>query len=264
MTNRRGLKSIAALMLVATTMGAQISSAPLPAYAAELEEIIERGHLIVAVKDNWQPLGFRDDDGNLVGLEVEIAHRLAAELLGDPTAVELIPVQNSERLSVLLDGDVDLVIAGMTATDGRSRLVSFSTPYYLDGTALITRSPDIQDVSDVSGAVAVLQGSSAISTVRSRLPDVAMIGVSSYQEALERLETGEAIAFAGDASVLSGWVQEYPTYHVLPTVLSVDALAIAMPKGNQYYSLYQQVNEAIASWYEDGWLSEQLDYWGLP
>jgi polar amino acid transport system substrate-binding protein len=265
MANRYGLSWAVALMIVATTIGAQIGSAPLPVHAAELHEIIERGYLVVAVKDNWRPLGFRDQTGELTGLEIEIARRLAADVLGDPNAVELRPVANADRLSQLLNGEVDLVVAGVTATNGRSRLVSFSTPYYLDGTALITRSPSVQQLSDLSTqTVAVLQGSSAIARVRASLPQVHMWGVESYQEALAALESGDAIAFAGDASVLAGWVQEYPDYRILPTVLSAEALAIAMPRGNQYDPLRRQVNAAIETWYRQGWLAERLDYWGLP
>ncbi|MEM6592000.1 MAG: transporter substrate-binding domain-containing protein, partial [Cyanobacteria bacterium P01_C01_bin.73] len=49
-----------------------------PAAAAELEQIEQRGYLIVAVKDNWRPLGFRDEAGELAGLEIDIAKALAA------------------------------------------------------------------------------------------------------------------------------------------------------------------------------------------
>jgi polar amino acid transport system substrate-binding protein len=262
--SRRRCHWAVAFILVAMILGAQ-GSAPLLVRSAELNEIVQRGHLIVAVKDNWQPLGFRQDDGELTGLEIDIAHRLAAQLLGDAAAVKFVPVANTERLPALLNGEVDLVIAGTTVTEGRSRLVSFSTPYYLDGTAFVTASDEIQKIADLAHhPVAILNGSSAIARVQSHLPQGRFIGVNSYTEALALLEAGEAIAFAGEASVLAGWVQNYPHYRLLPTVLSADALAIAMPKGNQYDPLRRQVNAAIESWYQDGWLGERIDYWGLP
>ncbi|MGL5192033.1 MAG: transporter substrate-binding domain-containing protein, partial [Chroococcales cyanobacterium] len=52
--------------------------------AAELAEIQQRGQLIVAVKDNVRPMGFRAGNGNLQGFEIDIARRLAQELLGSP------------------------------------------------------------------------------------------------------------------------------------------------------------------------------------
>jgi polar amino acid transport system substrate-binding protein len=83
-------------------------------HAAELKEIQERGYLMVAVKDNVRPLGFTDASGKLQGLEIDLARRLAAEILGKPDAVRLQPVANRDRVSVVLEGKVDLTIARVT------------------------------------------------------------------------------------------------------------------------------------------------------
>ena len=235
------------------------------AVAAELQEIVERGYLIVAVKDNVRPLAFRDGEGKLQGLEIDIAQRLAAELLDKPDAVKLQPVANRDRLTVVLDGTVDLAIARVTENASRDRLVNFSIPYYLDGTALVTQDASLQKLNDLQQRkVAVLKGSDTISTVRYLLPQVQLIGVDSYEQARSLLESGDADAFAADASILSGWVQEYPQYRLLPVRLSGEPLAVVMPKGLQYTQLRQRVNDAIARWKREGWLQERVKYWGLP
>jgi polar amino acid transport system substrate-binding protein len=235
-----------------------------PTQATELTEIEQRGRLIVAVKDNLRPLGFTTADGQLAGLEIDLAHQLAKDFFGDPDAIVLQPVGNEQRLPVLLDGSVDLVIARVAVTGSRARLVDFSMPYYLDGTAIVTKVA-IRQLSDVLGErVAVLNGSDTIDIVRSLLPTVTLVGVDSYQAALLMLESGQAIAFAADASVLSGWVQDDPQYHLLPALLSTEALCVVMPKGNQYADLRQRVNEAIDRWQANGWLQERISEWGLP
>lgn len=233
--------------------------------AAELADIKRRGHLIVAVKDNLRPLGFIDSEGNLVGLEIDIARRLAEELLGDREAVVFQPLSNPDRLKVVLDDRVDLAIARVTATSSRRRIVDFSPYYYLDGTSLVTKNPLVQNTADLTRAkIAVLEGSATIAVIRHNLPDARLIGVKSYEEALQALEIGKADAFAGDRSLLAGWVQEYPEYKLLPQRLSGEPLSIVMPKGLQYEPLRQQVERAIARWRESGWLQERIEYWGLP
>ncbi|MCG8367488.1 MAG: transporter substrate-binding domain-containing protein [Pseudanabaenales cyanobacterium] len=245
-------------------LGVQFT-APLIAVAAELAEIQERGRLIVAVKDNWRPLGFRNTDGELTGLEIDLARRLAEELLGDPEAIVLKPVSNLERLSIVLEGRADLAIAGVTATGARSRLVSFSIPYYLDSTAILTRDRNIRQLADIGAQpIAVLEGSSAIAHLRHQFPTVNLIGVSSYEAARVALENHQAVAFAGDVTILTGWIQEYSDYHLLPTLLSVEPLAVVVPKGVQYSPLRRRINAAIAHWIEDGWLEERTTHWGLP
>ncbi|NET11152.1 MAG: transporter substrate-binding domain-containing protein [Merismopedia sp. SIO2A8] len=238
---------------------------PTESQAAELDEILERGYLVVGVKDNTQPLGFRDQSGALVGFEIDLARQLAVDLFGTPEALRLEPLTNQERLPRLAANDVDMVIARVSVTTPRARLVDFSVPYYLDGTAFVTQRYEVVDISDLQGqTVAVLNGSSTIDVVRSRLSEVRLIGVDSYQAALEQMETGAVAAFAADVSILSGWVQEYPDYRILPTLISADALAVAMPRGLQYLELRQWVNESLEEWTATGWLEDRMRYWGLP
>ncbi|SRR5579883_146469 len=242
-----------------------IASSQLSASAAELSKIQRRGYLSVAVKDNLYPMGFRDASGNLQGYEIDLAKALAAELLGKPDAVKLQPVANRDRLSLVLDNKVDLAIARVTATSSRSRLVSFSVPYYLDGTELVTKDSSVQRLSDLTKRkIVVLKNSSTIAAVRYYLPDAELVAVGSYEEALSLTESNAVTAFAADASVLSGWVQQNKKYKILPTKLSTEPLAVVMPKGLQYEQLHQQVNEAIAHHIADGWLKQRADHWGLP
>jgi len=237
----------------------------LPSQAADLKEIKQRGYLIVAVKDNLRPLGYKNAAGQLKGLEIEVAQGLAQALLGRKEAVVLRPVANPARLSVLLEGQVDLVIARMTATAARSRLVNFSPPYYTDGTAIITLDPAIQTLSGLSAErIGVLKGSSTIASLRFILPTAKLVGVDSYSAARSLLETNKVKAFAADASVLTGWVQELPQYHQLPFLLSAEPLAVVSPKGLQYEELRRRVNEAISLWQSTGWLKARSLYWGLP
>ncbi|MBC1223325.1 transporter substrate-binding domain-containing protein [Nostoc sp. UCD121] len=235
------------------------------ASAAEMPEIQQRGYLTVAVKDNLRPLGFRDANGNLQGLEIDLAQRLALDLVGKADAVKLQPVANRDRLSVVLDKKVDFAIARVTATESRSRIVSFSVPYYLDGTVLVTKDPSVNKLSDLAKQkIAVLNNSSTIAQVRFYLPNAELVGVNSYHEAREKIESHTAVAFAADATVLSGWVQQYPQYRLLPTKLSTEPLSVVMPKGLQYDKLRRNVNQAIARYLEQGWLQQRSQYWGLP
>ncbi|QDL07036.1 ABC transporter substrate-binding protein [Brasilonema octagenarum UFV-E1] len=232
--------------------------------AEEMPEIQRRGYIRIAVKDNLPPLGFRDTNGNLQGLEIDLAKALAADLLGKADAVKLQPVANGDRLSAVLDHKVDLAIARVTATASRSRLVSFSVPYYFDGTVLVTKNTLFKRLSDLEKRkVAVLNNSSTIADVRYYIPNAELVGVDSYQAALALLENNSADAFAADASVLSGWVQQYPQYRLLSAKLSTQPLSVVMPKGLQYDPLRRKVNQAIARYINSGWLKQRATYWGL-
>jgi polar amino acid transport system substrate-binding protein len=233
--------------------------------SAELEEIIERGRLKVAVKGDLRPLAFYNTNNQLDGLEIEIAQKIAEKLLGNKDSIEFIVVRNEDRLKVVLEDKVDLAIAQITFTTSRARLVNFSPFYYLDGTGIISNNPLVESLSDLQqSTIVVLEGSSAIAQIRAELPQARLIGVKSYKEALIALETGKAVALAADNTVLAGWVQEYPQYTQLPLRLGVYPLGVVMPKGLQYQSLYLKIQEIMQDLEESGWLEQRARAWGLP
>ncbi len=233
--------------------------------AGTLKEIKQRKKLIVAVKDNLPLLGFRDRNGNLQGLEIDIARKLATEIFGTPDALELVPVSNQNRLQAVLAGNVDLTIARVTITPTRSRVIDFSRTYYRDGTGLITDRAKIVKNSDLVGKkVAVLNNSSTIGALQYIIPKVRFVGVDSYQQARNLLTTGKVTAIAADRSILAGWLKTEPSYRLLPDKLSTELLGIVLPKGIQADPLHQLVDRSIDRWQANGWLQQRIQYWGLP
>jgi polar amino acid transport system substrate-binding protein len=240
----------------------QLFVAPPLALAADLKTIKERGYLIVAVKDNTRPLGWINDKGELQGLEIDIAKRLAETILGKPDAVKLVPVSNADRLKLVMEDKVDIAIAQITATQARSRLVYFSPPYYLNGTSFVTKK-SLNKPTELK-SVAVLDGSHTIAALEYALPKLQPSRVGSYQEAKEQLDQGTIEAFAANTTVLTGWVQTHPEYRLIPAQFSREPLSVAFPKGLQYADLGEVVNKSLRQWQQEGWLKERAIYWGLP
>ncbi len=225
-----------------------------------LSAVQKRDQLIIGIKDNLPPLGFYDRDRNLVGLEIDIARELAKEL---NTKFELLPLKNRDRLSALVNNQVDLAIAQITVTTNRSRLVDFSLPYYTDSTIVITkRNITAQDLSQ-SSAIAVLKNSTAIAAIQSQFPKATIIGANSYQDGLTALQVGKVKAFVGDRSSLSQWLKEHPEYDRIGQPLAIHSLAIALPRGLQHLELRAQVFQIVEKWRKNGWLQERINYWGL-
>jgi len=247
----------------------------LSVFAASLKEIQQRGYIIVAVKDNLPPLGFKDESGNLQGLEIELAQRLAQDLLGksrdasnSDKLVDLVkfkPVTNLQRLKVVTEGEVDMAIAKVTATASRERIVNFSVPYYFDGGVIATKDNSLQKLKDLqSSKIAVLKNSSTIASLRYYLPKAELVGVESYLEGQRLMENNQVAALAADITSLSNWIKQNPQYRLLPTKISTQPLSVVMPKGLQYDQLRRKVSLLIATYLEKGWLKQRAQYWGLP
>ncbi|WP_295613678.1 transporter substrate-binding domain-containing protein [Chamaesiphon sp. GL140_3_metabinner_50] len=263
MKNRSNLYRFKSLLFTLLSI-ASIDFLSTSVRAGTLKEIQQRKQLIVAVKDNLPPLGFRDRSGNLQGLEIDIARKLAAEIFNNSDALKLVPVANQDRLKVAIDGTVDLTIARVTITSTRSRVVDFSRYYYRDGTGIITNRSNINNNSDLVGQkVAILNNSTTIASVQYIIPKAQLVGVDSYRQAQQLLATGKVVAIAADRSLLIGWSKTTPTYRLLPDKLSTETLGIVIPKGQQYDALRQLVDKSIAQWQANGWLQQRIQYWGL-
>jgi polar amino acid transport system substrate-binding protein len=225
-----------------------------------LDKIQKRGKLIIGVKDNLPPLGFRDRSGNLSGLEIDIARELAKEL---NIQVELVPLKNRDRLSALQNNQIDLAIAQITVTTNRSRLVDFSLPYYTDSTiAIAKRDVTSQELRQPS-AIGVLKNSAAIAVIQSQFPKAAIIGASSYADGLDALQSGKVKAFVGDRSSLSQWLKDHPDFAIIGKPLAAHSLAIALPRGLQHLDLRDRVFDIVEKWRKNGWLQERASYWNL-
>jgi polar amino acid transport system substrate-binding protein len=234
--------------------------------AGGLETIEKRGRLIVGIKNNLPPLGFLDRSGNLKGFEIDISEQLAKELLGNiPNSVELRSLSNSERFAALWSDRVDLLIAQVTLTKNRSRLMEFSLPYYVDSTVLIarkgTKAGDFRQSKDLIG---VLKGSETIAILQGAFPNAALIGAESYKTGLEALKLGKIKGFAGDAIALFAWLKQNPEFEQVGNKLAFHSLAIALPRGEQYQPLRGKVFAIVEGWQQNGWLKDRASFWGLP
>ncbi|WP_404787126.1 transporter substrate-binding domain-containing protein [Altericista sp. CCNU0014] len=257
--------AIAAVAGATLSCGCAMLAAPSIAIAAPLDAILQRGRLVVAVKDNLYPLGYRDRDGTLQGFEIAIAKRLAQDWLGSEQAVVLQPVSNAERLTAVASGTVDLAIANITLTQNRTRAVNFSDPYYRNGTGILTQSPRWNSLQALyRQTVAVLEPSVTLPYLKSALPKARLTGVRSYAAGQQLLEADRVRAMVGDRIVLFGLARQNPRYQFFSTQLTVQPLAIAFPKGMQYEPLRDRLNNTLRQWQREGWLDAQRQTWALP
>ena len=90
--------------------------------------VLEKGKIVVGVKADYKPWGFRNESGEIVGMEVDMAQDVA-DALG--VELELVAVQSSNRMQFLEQGKIDLMIATMSDRDDRRKDCRYSTTQLL-------------------------------------------------------------------------------------------------------------------------------------
>lgn len=121
--------AVAMLALSATADAAQCTN-------DRWNKVMDRGKVVVGVKADYKPWGFRDESGAIVGMEIDMA-QAAADAMG--VEMELVAVQSSNRMQFLEQGKIDLMIATMSDRADRRKIVGIISPnYYTSGTNVMS------------------------------------------------------------------------------------------------------------------------------
>ena len=176
-----------------------------PQMEDNLNTVIKRGELIVGSFDFFPPWGFRDAQNNLVGMDVDIAKELADVL---KVKLTLLPIPNGpDRVSFLITGKIDVAISNFTATLPRSKAITFTDPYVVDGVGVIYRKGlKIADWKDLNGKrVAVTTGSTGEILVKKQAPQAKLLQFDQASTALLAVQQNKADAQIEDYT--------YTVYH---------------------------------------------------
>ena len=130
------LLSVVSTIALALTFGIQAASA---GGNDRLMKVMDRGKIVIGVKADYKPWGFRNASGKLVGMEIDMAQDVA-DALG--VELELVPVQSSNRMQFVQQGKIDMMIATMSDKADRRKIVGIIDPnYYTSGTMASMFSP---------------------------------------------------------------------------------------------------------------------------
>lgn len=228
-----------------------------------LDKIIQRDKIIVGVKYDTKPFGYINEKDQLVGYDIDLAKDITKSILGDENKVEFKQVTPSNRILALNSGQVDMIIATMTATPKRKEVVDFSIPYYVTGQAILTlKNSNIKSISDLNGKrVIIIFGSTAEQNLRLVLPDANIVGFKTYTSGYSALKQGRADAMTSDESILMGLAMNDKSLKLLPTVFAKEPYAVAFKKDAKSSRLENKVNFILENMKANGELNQLKAKW---
>src|SRR3954451_24838569 len=201
--------------LVRATLGALLlftASAPARADDSLLDTVLKRDKIIVATYSTSPPLAYVDDAGKLVGFEIDMAHEIAKDLLGDPNKVELVVVQSDGRFPAALSGKVDFGLCSTTIFPDRAVRIAFTRPYLDTGNSVIARKDagvkTIQELNNPKYTYDILNVPPAIDRAKQVLPNVKQLLLDSPSALFLAVKTGRATAFNIDKPIADYYEHE--------------------------------------------------------
>jgi len=221
---KRILTAIAALALVATTAA--------PAFAGMIDDIRGRNVVRIGVSLGGEPIGFRDDQNNPVGYDVDVANMIAQKL-GVP--VEFTDVSGDARISMLVSGQLDIVVANTSATLERAKSVNFTIPYNRAGLRVIVQADSgITSLEGLAGKkIVVGRGTTGETFIKNAVPTAELVYVDQFApDGVLQLQQKRVDAAIEDSSLLDYLATKNPSLVTIPGLYSNDPIGIAVAKGD--------------------------------
>ena len=209
----------------------------------QLARIQEKGEIVIATEGTWAPWTYTDENGTLVGFDVEIATAIAEKLGVKATFV-----------TVEWDG----ILAGIDS--GRYDIAAFNR------TALVVRgdNEDIKSFEDLKGK----KTTNSIASTYMILAEeygAEVVGVDTLDQTIMQVLTGRADATLNSEVSIADYMQKRPDANIKIVALTEEANLVAIPtrKTDDSASLLEAINQAIAELREEGKLSEiSMKYFG--
>lgn len=234
------------------------------AFSAEstLDQIMKRGTIKVGM-DTFKPWAMKDKKGDLIGFEIDVANRLAAD---SKWKVEFVPTQWSGIIPALLTGKFDVIIGGMTITAERNQKINFSIPYDHSAQYMMANkkiAPNMKSAEDFNKpdiAVAARLGSTAAVTAKRLLPKAQLRLFDNEGQAVQELLNGKVAAMIGAIPLPFEQASKYPdTIYVINQELYKELNGFGLRKGD--FDTMNYFNNWILMATNNGFLEERHNYW---
>ncbi len=260
------MKGIIKAGLVAGAMTAVATTAVQAAQCTNdtWKKVMERGKIVVGVKADYKPWGFRDENGNLVGMEADMAQDVA-DAMG--VELELVPVQSSNRMQFLEQGKIDLMIATMSDRKDRREIVGIVQPnYYTSGTNVMSpKALGLKKWEDLRGKpVCGKQGAFYNQIVEERY-DAKVVAFVGNAEAKQALRDKKCIAWVyDDSSIMSDLASGNWDDFEMPLASEDDnPWGLAVPLAEKDCVFGRFMSGMQYNWLQSGRLIELEEKWGI-
>ncbi|MCP9329125.1 transporter substrate-binding domain-containing protein [Liquorilactobacillus satsumensis] len=216
------------------------------------------------VKADTRLFGLMDiKSGQIQGFDIDMAKAITKKVLGKDGHAKFVQVTSKTRIPLLKNQNIDAIIATMTITPDREKIVDFSKIYFAAGQSLLVkRESTIKNVRDLNKAgttVLAVKGSTSAVNIKKYAPQAKVLELEDYAQAFTALKSGQGEALTTDNGILFGIASENPTYHVVGGTFTKEPYGIAFDKGQG--EMRSKVNAALAEMRKDGTYQKLLQKW---
>ena len=223
--------------------------------AAELTTVTP-GKLTMSTNAAFPPYESTDDNGNFVGIDIDVAAAIA-EKLGLELQVD--DMDFDAALLAAQNGKSDMVMAGVTVTDDRQLVMDFSDSYATGIQSIIVKEDsDIASPDDLADKmIGTQRGTTGYIYCSDDFGDEHVTPYDNGLTAVQALVNGQVDAVVIDNAPAKEFVEANPGLKILDTAYAEEDYAIGVAKGNT--AMLDAINTALEELKNDGTLQAIVD-----
>ena len=255
--------------LVLAAAGVAVALGSTSALAAQCKnevwkKVMARGTLVVGVKADYKPWGYRDASGKIVGMEADMAKDVA-DAMG--VKLELVAVQSSNRMQFLQQGKIDMMIATMSDRKDRRKIVGITQPnYYTSGTNIMSpKALKIRQWTALKDKPVCGKQGAFYNKIVSKRYGAKIIAFTGNAEAKQALRDRKCIAWVyDDSSIMSDLSSGQYNDFEMPLNSEDDnpwGLAVPLAELNCVFGNF--MSGMTYNWHQSGRLIELEKKWGI-
>lgn len=211
--------------------------------------------LTVATNASFPPFEYYDNNNSMTGIDIEIMQELSKNMNMD---VEFVDMDFQDLIISVANQKADCAIAGITVTDERKELVSFSKPYYINtAVVIVDKNSNILSLDNLYNSsrnysVGAVENSTEAFYGMSEFANNFMC-FDSTQSLLMALQNGSIDAAILNNRIFDKYIGDKAAYldlSILPENYFVEEYAIAVDKNDT--DLLKKINESITELSNNG------------
>lgn len=227
------------------------------------KEVLDRGTLRVGIQGAFKPWAFRAPDGQLQGIEADLAG-MVADRMG--VALELVVVTSANRMEFLQQGKIDLLIGAMSDLADRRTVVGIVEPaYWTSGPTLMAKEGVISSWDDIRGKPVCGKQGVFYNKIAEVEFGARVVAFAGNTEAKEALRSGKCVAWVYDDTSISADLAsgDWDGYEMpVDTVFSNPwGLAVPIEERDGIWGAF--MSGMAYGWHKDGILLELENKWGV-
>ena len=218
-----------------------------------------------ATNANWPPLEYVDENGDIVGFEIDLIKAMS-EVTGVPMGY--VNTSWDTIFAGLANGQYDGIASGVTVTEERKQTIDFSQTIYQVTQSILTlkENADLTDARSLFGKTVGVQMGTTGHFAIEEYPEIEIKAYEDIALAIEDMINGNSDAVVCDSVIASDYVLANENYREMLAVTgtasdTVEDIAIAVEKGNS--ELLDLINSAVDTLRESGQLEELYAKWNL-